>query len=268
MNKITTRKGNNMNKITVSELKSIIKEVLGEITQEPILDLNKIVDVEVDGIDPQDAPDFSDAYISMAYYPAGDFHIDGSEDYRPLTHEELDWLNYSNRDFVQKHVNEMNETSVVSEMQVTDHELEKKIEEFGLLSDQIDLLGSKIQELKTKYSNIEEELRPLLEELKETKEKTLMTEHYLVVIKKAGYERTNTKYKEAFVLALTKVNEATKNILNAVLKETQTKSAIASTIGVQKLKEGNYNSLPSIDRLQLEIDKANSVLAQLAKSNR
>jgi len=52
------------------------------------LDYSKISDVEIDGIDHRDAPDYVDAFISSASY-----------DGRPMTDEELDELN-SDSDFV------------------------------------------------------------------------------------------------------------------------------------------------------------------------
>ena len=49
----------------------------------PILNGKKVVDLEVDGVDPRDYPDFSDAYFSDGCY----------EDGTPLTDEELERLN-------------------------------------------------------------------------------------------------------------------------------------------------------------------------------
>ena len=48
----------------------------------PILNGKKVVDLEVDGVDSGDYPDFSDAYFSSGCY----------EDGTPLTDEELDKL--------------------------------------------------------------------------------------------------------------------------------------------------------------------------------
>ena len=48
----------------------------------PILDGKKVVDLEVDGVDSGDYPDFSDAYFSSGCY----------EDGTPLTDDELDRL--------------------------------------------------------------------------------------------------------------------------------------------------------------------------------
>jgi hypothetical protein len=60
------------------------------------LDYSKISDVEVDGIDTRDYPDFCDAFIASAFY-----------DDREMTDEELDILN-DDGDFVyeavQKHL--------------------------------------------------------------------------------------------------------------------------------------------------------------------
>jgi hypothetical protein len=49
----------------------------------PILNGKKVVDLEVDGVDPRDYPDFADAYFSSGSY----------EDGTPLSDEELDRLN-------------------------------------------------------------------------------------------------------------------------------------------------------------------------------
>lgn len=48
----------------------------------PILNGKKVVDLEVDGVDSRDYPDFADAYFSYACY----------EDGTPLTDDELDKL--------------------------------------------------------------------------------------------------------------------------------------------------------------------------------
>ena len=49
----------------------------------PILNGKKVVDLEVDGVDSRDYPDFCDAYFSNACY----------EDGTPLTDDELERLN-------------------------------------------------------------------------------------------------------------------------------------------------------------------------------
>ncbi|WP_299523562.1 hypothetical protein [uncultured Lutibacter sp.] len=53
------------------------------------IDLKKLTDLEFDGIDMNDYPDFVDAFLSNAYY------ID-----RDLTDEELDYINDNEYEFV------------------------------------------------------------------------------------------------------------------------------------------------------------------------
>ena len=49
----------------------------------PMLNGKNVIDLEVDGVDPRDYPDFSDAYFSNGCY----------EDGTPLTDDELERLN-------------------------------------------------------------------------------------------------------------------------------------------------------------------------------
>ena len=57
-----------------------------------IMDYKKIDNIEVDGIDTKDYPDFCDAYISSADY-----------DGKPMTDEQLDELN-EDGDYVYGHI--------------------------------------------------------------------------------------------------------------------------------------------------------------------
>lgn len=57
------------------------------------INLKLVTDIELDGVDTQDYPDFADAFISSAYY-------NGVE----MTDQELDQLNSENLDFVHEKV--------------------------------------------------------------------------------------------------------------------------------------------------------------------
>lgn len=57
------------------------------------LDLNQIDNIELDGIDTKDHPDYSDAYITSADYKG-----------REMTSEELDLLNDNAREFIHEKV--------------------------------------------------------------------------------------------------------------------------------------------------------------------
>lgn len=71
-------------------LKKIIRALIIEEIKHINLDKSKITDIEFDGIDYKDAPEFVNAYISSARYEPED---------RDLTDDELDWLN-DDHDFV------------------------------------------------------------------------------------------------------------------------------------------------------------------------
>ena len=64
------------------------------------LDYTKITDVEIDGIDPNDAPDYCDAYVSAATYE----YEPGK--FRDLTDDELEELSMDG-EFVYSHVDDM-----------------------------------------------------------------------------------------------------------------------------------------------------------------
>ena len=142
-------------------------------------------------------------------------------------------------------------------------EINQKINEFGELSDQIDLIKSQLDELKRKYSTIEDELRPLLIQLKQTEQKHLKSEKYLVTIKRMGFDRTTMKYKTAFNQALTKVNNQTKKVLEQILDETKQTNRIVSSIGVSRLKENIITKM--IKRIMMNFKK---FLNPLKKTNK
>ena len=73
------------------------------------IDLSKVCDVSVSGINRGDAPDFVDAYIADAWLEVGVDEFNktamptsnrGFKLYRQLSEAELDWLNESNPEFV------------------------------------------------------------------------------------------------------------------------------------------------------------------------
>ena len=77
-------------KTELSNLKEVDK-VINEILEKK-MDYKKIDNIEIDGIDTKDYPDFCDAYISSADY-----------DGKPMTDEQLDELN-EDGDYVYEHI--------------------------------------------------------------------------------------------------------------------------------------------------------------------
>ena len=78
-------------KTELSNIKEVDK-VINKILEKEKMDYKKIDNIEIDGIDTKDYPDFCDAYISSADY-------DGV----PMTDEQLDELN-EDGDYIYGHI--------------------------------------------------------------------------------------------------------------------------------------------------------------------
>ena len=68
-------------KIEISNIKGVDK-IISEILEKEKIDYKKIDNIEIDGIDTKDYPDFCDAYIVSADY-----------DGKPMTDDQLDEIN-------------------------------------------------------------------------------------------------------------------------------------------------------------------------------
>ena len=121
--------------------------------------------------------------------------------------------------------------------------IDKKIDEFGKISDEIDKVKSILDRLTKKYRVIENELRPVLEQLHQQNQKSLLTKKYLVTLKRMGYSRDNFKYKASFEKSLTKVNQQTRRVLEDILQSTKTITTVVSSIGVQRIDEISLKSM-------------------------
>lgn len=128
----------------------------------------------------------------------------------------------------------------IKEMEVTDPELQKKIQRFAELSDEMDKFKAEIDKRKKEFSGLESELKTLLESMKDLKDSTLEVENLIVSIKKKGYEYDKYKYKEAFDWLFERVNGAMKKLVDDALKANKGVTKVSSQIGVQykKLDEG------------------------------
>jgi septation ring formation regulator EzrA len=117
-------------------------------------------------------------------------------------------------------------------------QIEEKIERYAELSGEIDQVTAHLNKLKTEYNDLNDELLPLMEEVQALGQKAIETKKFLLTIKRSAYERTNTSYKQAFDLALTKVNQKIKDILNETLESTKTITKVSASLGVQRVGEG------------------------------
>lgn len=158
-----------------------------------------------------------------------------------------------------------------------DKTIQRKIDEFGELSDEMDRLKNQLEGFKKRYSQIEEELRPILEELNRFGQKSIKTETYLVSIKRMGYDRENLRYKETFEQSLEKVNKQTRKVLEELLQSTKTITKVVSSIGVQPVSEGFFSELirkvkslfgrlvPNLKRTNKELDELQRVSKLISK---
>jgi hypothetical protein len=125
----------------------------------------------------------------------------------------------------------------INEAIVEDPDFVEKIKKFAELSDKIDEITANLKSLKREYDDIEVHIRPILEELKITKDNALQVENILITIKRAGGDKKNIKYKEAFEWLYSKVNAQMKAIIDESIQKNMTISRVASSISVQKLSE-------------------------------
>jgi septation ring formation regulator EzrA len=158
-----------------------------------------------------------------------------------------------------------------------DKTVQRKIDEFGQLSDEMDKLKHQIEGVKKRYSQIEDELRPILEELHRFGQKSLQTQRFLVSIKRMGYDRENLRYKETFEQSLEKVNKQTRKVLEELLQSTKTISRVVSSVGVQPVSEGFFSDLikkvkslfgrlvPQLKRTNKDMDELQRVSKLISK---
>jgi hypothetical protein len=125
----------------------------------------------------------------------------------------------------------------INEAIVEDPDFVEKIKKFAELSDKIDEVTANLKSLKREYDDIEVHIRPILEQLKITKDKALQVENILITIKKAGGDKKNIKYKDAFNWLYSRVNAQMQAIIDESIKKNMTISRVASSISVQKLSE-------------------------------
>lgn len=167
-----------------------------------------------------------------------------------------------------------------------DKKLQEKIDEFGKLKDQITELEEQIKKLQKQAAPLDNELSTYLQEVSNTKGFVLTTSKYLVTLTTPHNVGVGTskKYKEAFELALTKVNEATKNVLNDALKATAGDTTTKLKYTIQNTKpdeitEGVLTNIVKKAKLLFktvinrikgynnQLEKATNILGKLAKQS-
>jgi flagellar biosynthesis chaperone FliJ len=132
---------------------------------------------------------------------------------------------------------------ILQERENLSPEIIKKIDRFGELNIQMEKARAELDKIRNEYKSVESELLPILEELDEYSGRTLKTQKFLITIKKMGFTRTMYQYSKVLDEALKTVNEDTKKMLSNLLETTATVQRVATSIGVQKIGEGFFETL-------------------------
>jgi phage-related protein len=122
----------------------------------------------------------------------------------------------------------------------------------------------------------------MMDAMKSTKDRLATTEEFIIEITRYGGETVRASYKEAFELALTKVNGATQNILKEALEATKTVSRTKHSFKIRpsvdessffdKIVSSIKNVVKSFVNVfkknEDKIDDANAELKKLAKEKK
>jgi len=127
----------------------------------------------------------------------------------------------------------------VNEVKIEDADVTASISEFYELQMQIAILQSELKQKQAKFKEFDKMVQPILSGMKDTQDKLGVTEGYVIKVSRFGYERTTASYKDAFELALTKVNGATQKILEEALAATEKISEVGTSYSIDQMNEDN-----------------------------
>jgi hypothetical protein len=106
----------------------------------------------------------------------------------------------------------------LNEASITDPEILKKMSHFHDLQKKIVSIEAELEGFKSEFKEFEVQIKPILDAMKQANEKLATADEYIVKITRYGGERRDTSYKDAYNLALSKVNAATKKVLEEALE--------------------------------------------------
>ena len=154
--------------------------------------------------------------------------------------------------------------SNVNELDVQDTNVTDSVKEFYELQQEMATMKSRLKEMEGRFKEFEGVIKPMLDEMKELGDKLAMCGEYVIKVTKFGGERMDASYKDAFENALSKVNAATKNVLNEALEASKKLTQVKHSISIQpsdSLQEGVMGRLTSafrgfLSRLDKKVDMA------------
>lgn len=164
----------------------------------------------------------------------------------------------------------------LKEVEITDPDFTENVETFYNLQEEINQLKQDLKDKQSEYGKFKSTIDPVISSMKDLEDKLGETEGYILKVKKFDYERTSSSYKDAFELALSKVNGSTRRVLEEALKTTQKISTVKASYNIEKIQENKVldkirkvlskviNRFLSIfGKEERTIDNANSKLRQI-----
>jgi hypothetical protein len=159
-----------------------------------------------------------------------------------------------------------------------DPAIAKQLDYFYEMQNKIKEYEKEIEAMKDEFKQFADELKPMMDGMKEVGEKLAKTEDFIIAISRFGGERKDASYKNAFENALTKVNAATKKVLEEALEASKKVTNVKHSFNIQKVEEASIftkitdmlkkavSKFVGIFKKETKtIDDANKELAKLAK---
>lgn len=159
-----------------------------------------------------------------------------------------------------------------------DPEISKKLEYFYEMQTKIKEYEKEMEAMKEEFKQFADELKPMMDGMKEVGDKLAQTEDFIIAISRFGGERKDASYKNAFENALTKVNAATKKVLEEALDASKRVTLVKHSFNIRKVEEASiFSKITDMLKKAVSkfvgifkketktIDDANKELAKLAK---
>lgn len=128
----------------------------------------------------------------------------------------------------------------LTELEVTDPDKVKKMEEMARLSDSFDRLKAEMEKIKKQLDPLDEEITKWMDEADAAGERALETKNILITIKRKGNPNAEVAaYKERFERLYSRVNGALKKQEDEFWAATRKFKVVPTSIGVQYKKQEN-----------------------------
>jgi hypothetical protein len=118
---------------------------------------------------------------------------------------------------------------------IEDPAIKAQIGTFYELQEEIKKLEVALEEKKSQFKQFEGDVKPMIDGMKEVGDKLAETEEYLIKVSRFGGERKDASYKTAFENALSKVNAATKRVLEEALEASKKVTQVKHSFSIDKV---------------------------------